>query len=103
MPIKPENLPAIVTFFNSAAWKDLLQQVENAKPSPPMIQADALHATSRFRQREGFEMCLAAMMKEAGIIAVALDSNGKPSESNPETEAMEELRREGSFIDTTED
>ena len=99
MPIKSENVATVITFFNSAAWKDLLQQVEAAKPSAPMIQADALHATSRFRQREGFEICLAALLKEAGTIPTPVDNQP----SNPEQEAMDELRREGSFINTEQD
>lgn len=98
MPLKPENLPATIAFFSSPAWADLREAVEEQRPGPPNIQADALHAASQFRRGEGFDLCMKALLREAGVVKPSA-----PSAANPQEAAMDELKREGIFVDTHTD
>ncbi len=98
MPLKAENLPDIVKFFTSPAWADLFEQIKKDMPLPPPLTADALHTASQFRRREGFELCLTALLREAGVTAQEVKQP-----LTPEEEAMEQMKRDGSFIETAQD
>ena len=106
MPLDPKHLPATVTFFTSAAWQDLRRLIEEQRPEPPMITADALHAASQFRRGEGYDMCLRVLLKEAGAIAqptIQPPASDDPANADPMGKAMEELMRAGEYIDTAKD
>ena len=104
MPLDPKHLPTIVTFFTSPAWADLRGLIENATPSYPAISADALTTTSQCRRREGYELCLKTLLREASVTPVPVDQEQKrPSTGNPHEDAMRELMEEGRYIDTTKD
>lgn len=98
MSLKAENLPDIVKFFTSPAWADLFEQIKKDMPLSPPLTADALHTASQFRIRQGFELCLTTLLREAGVTAQEVKQP-----LTPEEEAIEQMKREGSFINTSTD
>ena len=104
MPLDPKHLPTIVTFFTSPAWAELRGLIENATPSFPPVSADALTTTSQCRRREGYELCLKTLLREAGVTPVPVNQEpAEKSTGNPHEDAMRELLREGLYVDTTKD
>ena len=107
MPLRPEHLEPVVSFFSSAAWADLRALVEEKKPDWPMLQADALVTAAASRRREGFELCMTTLLREAGAIATPAplqqDNNQPPAGINPMQKAMDEMIKEGAYVDTAQD
>ena len=103
MPLDPKHLPTIVTFFTSPAWADLRGLIENATPSYPAISADALTTTSQCRRREGYELCLKSLLREAGVTPVPVEQAQKDDKDKTMQEQMRELLEEGRYVDTTKD
>ena len=107
MPLDPKHAETIISFFTSAAWADLRALVEDKKPDWPIMTADALITAGASRRREGYEMCMANLLREAGVIAPlavpAQDNNQPPANINPMQKAMDEMIKAGEYVNTAED
>jgi len=107
MPIDPKHLETTVSFFTSAAWAGLRAAVEEQKPEWPTIQADALMTAAASRRREGYELCLTNLMREAGVIAplaVPVQDNNQPQAViDPQKKAMDDLLKSDGYVDTATD
>lgn len=107
MPLKSTSIPATINFFTSPAWADLHALIEAQKPEWPTINADALLTAAKARQREGYEMCLAVLMREAGTTAplpnLPQDAGQPVAPTDPMQKAMDELVKDGEFINTHTD
>ena len=107
MPLLPEHLEKTVSFFTSSAWANLRAAVEEQKPEWPTIQADALMTAAASRRREGYELCLTNLMREAGVIAPLAapvqDNNQPQAVIDPQKKAMDDLLNAGEYVDTHTD
>ena len=104
MPLDPHHLPVVVQFFTSPAWANLRELIEANVPAYPPLAADALTTTSQCRRREGYELCLKTLLREAGITPIPVDKKEpRQSTGDPMKDAMQELLDNGEFVDTARD